>query len=596
MSINTWSPETIGSKTWRSVAFSPTLGTGQGMFAAIADAGTATDIATSIDGGATWVPQTTPTAYGANWMTILWDGTRFCVSQYNSNNVMFSSNGVLWTEAYTASGPTPYHAIWVAALGLYVATGMSSGSPALLYSTNFITWSVGAALVNAADVCWSDTLALLVAVGNNSVYTSTNGTSWATGTLTGDAKSIVWSAPLHLFTIAGTFTLGGNAVGIATSPDGFAFTIQPTPNPGTYGLACVVWSDARQLLVALKEGASDGESVDKAIFVSPDGSVWNSITTSTFAGQWLVCANSIDTLVAVADTGTVRVIRSVDIRYDDIPVGQPIRFEATLPGPFIWIFNGGEEAGSVNRNVGRSFKTPGAKLISLEYPGHDVRVQTVTVSPTSHFTRAWPSIDVTTGGAYSDKFNLSLAGPKKLSSDVVVFVANASDASTQKIRAFDSGDGSSFRDLTIPTTDFLDVTIGRMHTFAGCLWFVGCTADLFYLDGSTYTSVEKHTYPGYLLKSLMDTGGQDLWVLASSTNNSRTFILQVNYSTGAMIPHEINILGGISNEVCSLTHVRKTVSGSECLAFTNCSPVLRGGDPYPASTISKVVAIDTFEE
>jgi len=278
------------------------------MFAAVANDGTTTDIATSIDGGVTWVPQTTPIT---NSDTILWDGARFCVAQHNATNVMFSSDGVLWTEAYVVGGVTPYKVIWVAALGLYVGTGMSGGSGALVYSTDFLTWTVGVASV-AESVCWSDTLALLAAVGTNSVQTSTNGTSWTTGTpATGAAVSVTWSSARHLFVAAGTFSLGGNAVGIATSTDGLAWPIQSTPIPGTYGLVRVVWADARQLFVALKKGASDGEVGEKAFFTSPDGFVWKSIPTVAFAGQWLAYADSINTLVAVAGAGTVRVLQSV---------------------------------------------------------------------------------------------------------------------------------------------------------------------------------------------------------------------------------------------------------------------------------------------
>ena len=296
----TWSAETIGSGSWVSVAFSPPLGTGQGMLAAVKNNGTSTDIATSIDGGVTWVPQATPATGGYN--RIIWGNNEFLVTNGSTyNRTMKSSNGVTWVEytttgvSYLMGGPV----VWTGS-SYVMGRGGNLGDGPFFTSTNGIAWvdrgnggATGATELKA--LCWWPDLSLLVGVRTSDVVLSSDGgVTWAHAAtpFTGVPKSVTGS-PLGLLVAAGDF-------GIATSPTGAVWTTQTTPPCGTYGLGCVVWSAARQLLVVLKQASDDGETGHKAILDSPDGLAWASHTTPTFAGQWLVCADEIDTLVAVA--------------------------------------------------------------------------------------------------------------------------------------------------------------------------------------------------------------------------------------------------------------------------------------------------------
>jgi Putative phage tail protein len=296
----TWSAETIGSGSWVSAAFSPTLGTGQGMLAAVKTDGTTTDIATSIDGGVTWVPQTTPATGG--YRTIIWGNNEFLATNHvNYNKTMKSSDGVTWVEhtttgvSYLMGGPV----VWTGS-SYVMGRGANLGDGPFFTSPNGVAWvdlgNGGATgTTELAALCWWPDLSLLVGVRTSDVVLSSDGgVTWAHAAtpFTGVPKSVTGS-PLGLLVAAGDF-------GIATSPTGAVWTTQTTPPIGTYGLGPVVWSEARQLLVVLKQGADDGETGHKAVLTSPDGLAWASHTTPAFAGLGLVCANEIDTLVAVA--------------------------------------------------------------------------------------------------------------------------------------------------------------------------------------------------------------------------------------------------------------------------------------------------------
>jgi hypothetical protein len=306
LTANTWSAETIGSKGWWDVAFSPTLGTGQGMLAAVSGDGTTTDIATSVNGGVTWVPQTTPATGG--YRTIIWGNNEFLATNHvNYNKTMKSSDGVTWVEhtttgvSYLMGGPV----VWTGS-SYVMGRGANLGDGPFFTSPNGVAWvdlgNGGATgTTELAALCWWPDLSLLVGVRTSDVVLSSDGgVTWAHAatSFTGVPKSVTGS-PLGLLVAAGNF-------GIATSPTGAVWTTQTTPPIGTYGLGPVVWSEARQLLVVLKQGADDGETGHKAVLTSPDGLAWASHTTPAFAGLGLVCANEIDTLVAVGGSVTMR--------------------------------------------------------------------------------------------------------------------------------------------------------------------------------------------------------------------------------------------------------------------------------------------------
>ena len=80
-----------GVANWTAVAFSPTLGTGQGRYCAVG-----TNVcATSDNGGQTWTARTIP-AYA--WQAIAWNGTVFCAVPNGSNQAATSSDGITWTQ------------------------------------------------------------------------------------------------------------------------------------------------------------------------------------------------------------------------------------------------------------------------------------------------------------------------------------------------------------------------------------------------------------------------------------------------------------------------------------------------------------------
>lgn len=297
----TWTAETIASKDWRDVAYSPDLD----MLAAISYDGF---VYTSTDHGATWVSAYSSGTSGGG--SICWGNGQFLTLL--GAGAFTSPDGVSWTS-HTPTGNQNGGDIglrWIAELGVYV---MSAQGYPCLTSANGWTWTTSKADgVNFYWACplWSPSLHLLVAVAINAnqTYTSADGgATWAlhAGNLNGQTELIGgdWSPDLGLFCIVGR--------GIQISPDGVTWTPQTTPPVGSYGLGSCRWSGSRLLFVVMKKDTDDGETGHKAVFTSADGSAWASHTTPAFAGRRLATADAIDVIVAVAHSGTVRVIQSL---------------------------------------------------------------------------------------------------------------------------------------------------------------------------------------------------------------------------------------------------------------------------------------------
>lgn len=172
-------------------------------------------------------------------------------------------------------------------------------------------WSVGTCPVGDwYSVTYSPDLNLFVAVGagngdgatGNFVMTSPDGFSWtaqtapAPGTALRRYGSVCWSPSLGLFVAVGN----GTTNQIITSPNGIAWTAQ-TP-ASVFNLNCVAWSETLGIFVAAGGDGTTNSPTNK-IQTSTDGVVWTN-RTSPQTQSWLaiIWADSIGKFVMVGGT------------------------------------------------------------------------------------------------------------------------------------------------------------------------------------------------------------------------------------------------------------------------------------------------------
>ena len=90
----TWTSSTLpASDRWSSIAY------GNDIFVAVAGntGSTSTNAAYSTNGGATWTSSTLPGA-AAGWTNVVWNGSVFIATAYNTSRSAISEDGIVWTE------------------------------------------------------------------------------------------------------------------------------------------------------------------------------------------------------------------------------------------------------------------------------------------------------------------------------------------------------------------------------------------------------------------------------------------------------------------------------------------------------------------
>jgi hypothetical protein len=90
----TWTAATLpASDRWNSVTF------GNGRFVAVSgnSGSTSTNAAYSTNGGQTWIAATLPGA-AAGWTNVVWNGSVFIATAFNTNRSAISEDGITWVE------------------------------------------------------------------------------------------------------------------------------------------------------------------------------------------------------------------------------------------------------------------------------------------------------------------------------------------------------------------------------------------------------------------------------------------------------------------------------------------------------------------
>ncbi len=287
-----WTSQTSPSaRAWRSICYAPALD----MLCAVADDGTAaTQVMTSIDGGANWVSATMPSA--RTWSKVVWSPElgMFCAIASNgttANQIATSTDGVTWVSQTSPEANQWFGLVWAAGAGggtgLFVATAIN-GTHQVMASANGVLWvSHSASSADTwYDVCWSRSLGKFVAVAafdNNKIMKSSDGTTWVGVTVTARQwRGVCWAEELGLFVAVASDGTSGGGTGvnqIMTSPDADTWTMHAAPSARQWFAIC--WAAEVGLLCAV---AIDGTNVAQ-IMTSPNATDWT-LSPSPSAQSW----------------------------------------------------------------------------------------------------------------------------------------------------------------------------------------------------------------------------------------------------------------------------------------------------------------------
>lgn len=346
-----WTTQTAdGAGTWRSVAWSPSLG----RFVAVGTSSTFPNatvrrIMTSSD-AKTWalVPTTGLPTTSGQWTSVAWSpernlfvvvgcgrgGNITCTSGSNLR-VMTSPDGTTWTERTTPDATSNWQSItWSPQLGLFVAVA-DAGDNSVMTSSDGTTWTARTAPEDNAwkSVEWSPQLGLFVAVassGTSRVMTSPDGVTWTARTAAeqNSWNAVVWSPERGQ--LLATSLDGTNQV--MTSSDGTTWTPRAAASANPW--SSVAWSPQLGLYTAV---ANNGTN---RVMTSPDGTTWTG-SGASMDNAWnaVMWSPGINAFVAVASTGgtgtgTPRVMTGTNVTATTNPATNVSITSATLNGDY----------------------------------------------------------------------------------------------------------------------------------------------------------------------------------------------------------------------------------------------------------------------
>lgn len=210
---STWTTQTTPSfptlSVWRKIAWSPTLGTGDGRFLAVGGGNTSGTTAININmrsdnGGVTWTSGSSifPSVAGVGsqlfFPVVTWSSTLslFCAISHiptSVNNFSMghatSSDGITWTTSSTTLGKsvTFKDIVWSVTHSTFVA--VSSGG-LIATSPNGTTWLISSApdLRDWNSVAYSPSLDLFAALSDDNVTQNIATSDFSTSTFTGNSN------------------------------------------------------------------------------------------------------------------------------------------------------------------------------------------------------------------------------------------------------------------------------------------------------------------------------------------------------------------------------------------------------------------------
>jgi len=267
-----WTPrQSPPNNSWSSVTW------GNGIFVAVASAGTGARVMTSPD-GVTWNPGT-PFPRKA-WQAVTWGNNMFVsvASDGDDTKVMTSSNGLTWNARTPIPDNNWQSVVW--GDDTFVAVAPSSDDSQVMTSRDGITWTPRRA---ASDDSWTSVTwgnDLFVAVASNGddtpVMTSRDGVTWtrpATRVPVNEWQSVTWGNGRFV-----AVSSNEDDTQVMTSENGTAWTSRAGSSYDD-SWTSVTW--AGDMFVAV---ASSGTG--KQVMYARDGVTWSTRTSGTVPNQW----------------------------------------------------------------------------------------------------------------------------------------------------------------------------------------------------------------------------------------------------------------------------------------------------------------------
>ena len=360
---STWNDTSLPSSgTWASVAY------GNGKFVAITMGSNVA--AYSLD-GITWVETTLPKSI--NWSSVTYGNDRFAaVSTSDSIYAAYSLDGINWTLSNTPSG---YWTSVAYGNNKFIAGGGNSNQ--LMYSTDGITWSNKSTSTILTSITGTDITSSVYSALEPYIPTPTVPTK--TSELTNDSGFITAStAPVtSVNTKTGAVTLTASDVGAL--PDTTTIPTKTSELTNDSGYITQTDGDGRYLEIDGSNAPSDLTMSNTGLVVS--GITTNNITVNSGHAS-LAGFNSFGTIqirdaAAVRDATKYLDISSEKFQFIDINNGMIIEGLADIPSSTY--VNYGSRA--ANKNYVDQY-APHATLVTLTVAGWNSasKTQTVTVS------------------------------------------------------------------------------------------------------------------------------------------------------------------------------------------------------------------------
>jgi hypothetical protein len=195
----------------------------------------------------------------------------------STHPVVTSSNGVDWNISTTGATLVTRNSVcWSAELNLFVSPQYNSSN--VIISSNGINWTEITAQNGLwSDICWSAELKIFVAVGGANVMTSNNGRNWnLITTLLTDLRSICWSKELGIFVAVAW----SSTYKVMTSKDGINWSVTTDGVTGD-GWVSITWCPQIRLFIVVSWGQN--------IMTSSDGNKWNVVIIIDGRYTWTGC-------------------------------------------------------------------------------------------------------------------------------------------------------------------------------------------------------------------------------------------------------------------------------------------------------------------
>jgi hypothetical protein len=225
-------------------------------------------LATSTD-GINWTGLGT-TIFSSVSRGIAWNGSYWLALGGGGNTIARSTNGTTWT-GYSGTFTTGWAAAWNGSL--WVAVGQ--GTNTIATSSDGIAWTgQGAVTFTSAGygVTWNGSLFVATGQGGNSFATSSNGTTWTgfgTTIFSTNGRGVAWSPSLSTWVAVGAGT--GNTIAISTN-NGTTWSGNGGTTLFTSGATGVSWNGS--MFVAVGAGGT-------TIATSTNGSIWTARSGTT---------------------------------------------------------------------------------------------------------------------------------------------------------------------------------------------------------------------------------------------------------------------------------------------------------------------------